>query len=96
MIENKLTLYYKDDDGIEVPFNNIVITEYNYSDDLMGKTQLSGSFIYQDTTLLDLFNKKQYTYFRDNKFYLINPPSLTKEYGTDNAMSKYNCVFTSE
>lgn len=96
MIENKLTLYHKDDNGIEVPFNDIVITEYNYSDDLMGKTQLSGSFIYQDTTLLDLFNKKQYTYFRDNKFYLINPPSLTKEYGTDNAMSKYNCVFTSE
>jgi hypothetical protein len=96
MIENKLILYYKDDIEGELPFNDIVITEYNYSDDLMGKTQLSGSFVYPNTSLLELFDKKQYTYFRDNKFYLINPPSLSKEYGADNGMTKYNCVFTSE
>src|SRR5574344_36083 len=96
MIENKLILYYKDDIEGELPFNDIVITEYNYSDDLMGKTQLSGSFMYPNTSLLELFDKKQYTYFRDNKFYLIKPPSLSKEYGTDNGMTKYNCVFTSE
>lgn len=96
MIENKLILYYKDDIEGEKAFNGIVITEYNYSDDLMGKTQLSGSFMYPNTSLLELFDKKQYTYFRDNKFYLINPPSLSKEYGTDNGMTKYNCVFTSE
>ena len=99
MVENKLILYYKDDIEGERPFNepnDIVITEYNYSDDLMGKTQLSGSFMYPNTSLLELFDKKQYTYFRDNKFYLIKPPSLSKEYGTDNGMTKYNCVFTSE
>ena len=96
MVENKLILYYKDDIEGEKAFNGIVITEYNYNDDLMGKTQLSGSFMYPNTSLLELFDKKQYTYFRDNKFYLINPPSLSKEYGTDNGMTKYNCVFTSE
>ena len=59
MVENKLILYYKDDIEGELPFNDIVITEYNYSDDLMGKTQLSGSFVYPNTSLLELFDKNK-------------------------------------
>lgn len=70
-------IYYDDTNGNRQPFHNIVLRKATYDNVIMSLGRnITGDFVWIDNKLQ--FTMKEYVIFEDVKYYIVNPPTVTR------------------